>query len=42
MYEELGIAGAYQGAFDGVRLCPHIYNTMDQVDRAVEAAASLV
>jgi selenocysteine lyase/cysteine desulfurase len=41
MYEELGIAGAYQGAFDGVRLCPHIYNTMDQVDRAVEAAASL-
>jgi selenocysteine lyase/cysteine desulfurase len=28
------------GAFDGVRVSPHIYNTMDEVERAVEAVAA--
>ena len=38
LYTEHGIAGAPTG---GLRLCPHIYNTLDQVDRAVEAVAEL-
>jgi selenocysteine lyase/cysteine desulfurase len=33
LYRKFGIAAAATG---GVRLCPHIYNTMDHVDRAVE------
>ncbi len=41
LYEDHGVAGAYQGRFDGVRLCPHIYNTLDQVEWAVEAVAAL-
>jgi selenocysteine lyase/cysteine desulfurase len=32
MYEEFGIAGAPTG---GLRLCPHIYNTLEHIDRAV-------
>jgi selenocysteine lyase/cysteine desulfurase len=32
-----GIAGAETG---GLRLCPHIYNTMSHVQRAVEAIKS--
>ena len=25
----------------GIRLCPHIYNTVEEIDRAVDAVASL-
>ena len=39
LYEEHGIAGAGTG---GMRLCPHIYNTMDHVERAVEGAKALL
>ncbi|NIM52479.1 MAG: aminotransferase class V-fold PLP-dependent enzyme [Gemmatimonadales bacterium] len=43
LYREHAIAGAAMGgAFAGVRLCPHIYNTMEQVERAAEAVAELV
>jgi selenocysteine lyase/cysteine desulfurase len=42
LYEEHGIAGApASGAFEGLRLCPHIYNTLDQVERAVAAVATM-
>jgi len=42
LYEEYGIAGApASGAFEGLRLCPHIYNTLDQIEHAVAAVASL-
>jgi selenocysteine lyase/cysteine desulfurase len=42
LYAEHGIAGASAGGgFSGIRLCPHLYNTLDQVDRAVEAVAAL-
>jgi selenocysteine lyase/cysteine desulfurase len=34
LYYEHGIAGAQTG---GLRLCPHIYNTMEHVERAVGA-----
>lgn len=40
LYEEHGIAGAYQGRFNGIRLCPHIYNTLEQVERVVAAVAT--
>lgn len=33
MYNKFGIAGSTTG---GLRLCPHIYNTEDHIDRAVE------
>ena len=35
---KFGIAGAANG---GLRLCPHIYNTMEHVDRAVAAIKSM-
>ena len=40
MYEthNLGCA-SMGGAFDGIRLSPHLYNTLDEVDAAVEAGA---
>ena len=38
LYEEHGIAGAPTG---GLRLCPHIYNTTDHVDRALRAVRAL-
>ena len=38
MYEEHGIAGAGTG---GLRLCPHVYNTMEHVARAVEGVKAL-
>ena len=38
LYEEHGIAGAGTG---GLRLCPHVYNTMDHIARAVDAAKTL-
>jgi selenocysteine lyase/cysteine desulfurase len=39
LYHEFGIAGAPTG---GLRLCPHIYNTRDHIDRAVRGIKSLV
>ena len=37
LYSEYAIAGAAMGGeFTGVRLCPHIYNTMEEVDRVVD------
>jgi selenocysteine lyase/cysteine desulfurase len=38
LYSEHGIAGAATG---GLRLCPHIYNTMDHVDRAAQGVKEL-
>ena len=38
LYERHGVAGASAG---GLRLCPHVYNTRDHVDRAVRGAAAL-
>jgi selenocysteine lyase/cysteine desulfurase len=43
LYETHGIAGATAGGgFSGIRLCPHIYNPLADVERAVEAVASLL
>ncbi|MDE2655764.1 MAG: aminotransferase class V-fold PLP-dependent enzyme [Gemmatimonadota bacterium] len=38
LYEEHGIAGAGTG---GLRLCPHVYNTMDHIARAIDAVKAL-
>ena len=38
LYREHGVAGATNG---GLRLCPHIYNTPDHLDRAVRGVKSL-
>ena len=38
LYHEHGIAGAATG---GLRLCPHIYNTDEHVERAVRAVRAL-
>ena len=35
---KFGIAGAATG---GLRLCPHIYNTMAQIERAVDGIKSM-
>jgi selenocysteine lyase/cysteine desulfurase len=34
LYYEHGIAGAATG---GLRLCPHVYNTREHIDRAIRA-----
>jgi selenocysteine lyase/cysteine desulfurase len=39
LYTKHGIAGAATG---GVRLCPHIYNTMAEIDRTVAAISQVV
>jgi selenocysteine lyase/cysteine desulfurase len=39
LYAKHAIAGAPTG---GVRLCPHIYNTMEEIDRTVSALARTV
>lgn len=39
LYDEHGIAGAPTG---GLRLCPHVYNTMADVERAVAAVRGIV
>jgi len=39
LYSEFGIAGAATG---GIRLCPHIYNTADHVDRAAAGMRKLL
>jgi selenocysteine lyase/cysteine desulfurase len=38
LYDEHGIAGAGTG---GLRLCPHVYNTMEHVERAVAGVKEL-
>ena len=38
MYTEFGIAGATTG---GLRLCPHIYNTMEHIERAVHGIKAM-
>jgi selenocysteine lyase/cysteine desulfurase len=38
LYREHGIAGAPTG---GLRLCPHVYNTLEHVERAVKGVAAL-
>ncbi len=40
LYAEHDVAGARSGG--GMRLCPHIYNTVDDVDRAAAAVAEVV
>jgi selenocysteine lyase/cysteine desulfurase len=43
LYREHNVAGAAMGgAFSGVRLSPHIYNTLEDIDRAADAVANLV
>ena len=39
LYEEHGIAGSTSG---GLRLSPHVYNTMEHVDRAVEGVRAVL
>lgn len=39
LYREFGIAGATTG---GLRLCPHIYNTAEHIDRAVTGLRKLL
>ena len=42
LYEEYGVGGAYfPGAEPKLRLCPHIYNTMAEVEKVVSALHSL-
>jgi len=39
LYEEHGIAGASTG---GLRLCPHLYNTREHIERAVRGITALL
>jgi isopenicillin-N epimerase len=39
LYEDYGIAGAATG---GLRLCPHVYNTLEHIERAVRGVKALV
>ena len=39
LYEEHGIAGA---GTRGIRLCPHVYNTMEHVERAVKGVKAIL
>ena len=42
LYYEHNIGCAvFVGDSGGIRLCPHIYNTVEEIDRAVDAVASL-
>jgi selenocysteine lyase/cysteine desulfurase len=38
LYNEYGIAGS---STTGLRLCPHIYNTMEHIDRALEGVKAM-
>lgn len=41
IYEEHGVAGALRrGVFPGIRLCPHMYNTMAEMERVADALAA--
>jgi selenocysteine lyase/cysteine desulfurase len=43
LYAEHNIGCAvFGGEIEGIRLCPHIYNTMEEIERVVDAVASLV
>ena len=43
LYHEYNIGCAvFRGELAGIRMCPHIYNSMEQIDTAVNAVASLV
>ncbi len=43
LYHEHGIAGApMSGEFEGVRLSPHIYNTLEEVDRVVHVLRGML
>jgi selenocysteine lyase/cysteine desulfurase len=39
LYVKHGVAGAAVG---GLRLCPHIYNTLEEVDRTIAALSQVV
>ena len=39
LYQEHGIAGAPTG---GLRLCPHAYNTMEHVERAIAGVKAIL
>jgi hypothetical protein len=39
LYADYGIAGATTG---GLRLCPHVYNTREHVERAVRGNKALL
>ena len=39
MYDDFGIAGAATG---GLRLCPHLYNTIEHVDRAADGIVKTI
>jgi selenocysteine lyase/cysteine desulfurase len=39
LYEEHGIAAATTG---GLRLCPHVYNTREHIDRAIRGVKALL
>ena len=42
LYSDHAIGGAAMGGdFEGIRLCPHIYNTMEEVERVVQVIASM-
>ena len=42
LYHEHNIGCAvFGGDSGGIRFCPHIYNTIEEIDRAVDAVASL-
>ena len=38
LYRDYGIAGAQTG---GLRLCPHLYNTMEHIERALEGVKAM-
>ena len=41
IYEEHGVAGALRTAqFPGIRLCPHMYNTMAEMEQVADALAA--
>lgn len=43
LYRDHGIGcAAMGGAFEGIRLCPHIYNTREEVDHVVDAVAAVL
>jgi selenocysteine lyase/cysteine desulfurase len=43
LYHEYNIGSAvFGGDSGGIRFCPHVYNTMEEIDKSVEAAATLI